>query len=120
MSRFLHCTHEARGAGNATPIYGVTIPAGYRDWKLIAMTQLVTDKVDQFRALLGNEIAIKAYGDRTIPFPDGSIIAASHWTRAPSEDNSKILSTKFPGAKSFVVGLPVATFDPRLVQQLKA
>ena len=31
---------------NASPIYGVTIPAGYRDWKLIAVDQLVTDKVD--------------------------------------------------------------------------
>lgn len=26
---------------NASPIYGVTIPAGYRDWKLIAVNNLV-------------------------------------------------------------------------------
>jgi hypothetical protein len=26
---------------NASPIYGVTIPAEYRDWKLIAENQLV-------------------------------------------------------------------------------
>ena len=38
---------------NASPIYGVTIPAGYRDWKLIAVNQLKTDKVDQLRAQLG-------------------------------------------------------------------
>ncbi len=42
---------------NASPIYGITIPPGYRDWKLIAVDQLVTDKVDQLRAQLGNEIA---------------------------------------------------------------
>jgi hypothetical protein len=49
---------------NASPIYGVTIPAGYRDWKLIAVNQLKTDKVDQLRAQLGNEIAIKAFKER--------------------------------------------------------
>ena len=27
--------------GEAAPIYGVTIPAGYRDWKLIAVDQLL-------------------------------------------------------------------------------
>src|SRR5271165_7312874 len=73
---------------NASPIYGVTIPAGYRDWKLIAVNQLMTDKVDQLRAQLGNDIAIKAFQEGTIPFPDGSIIAALHWNRVPSEDNS--------------------------------
>ena len=31
---------------NASPIYGVTIPAGYRDWKLIAVANLATDKID--------------------------------------------------------------------------
>jgi hypothetical protein len=29
---------------NSSPIYGVTIPEGYRDWKLIAVNQLITDK----------------------------------------------------------------------------
>ena len=72
---------------NASPIYGVTIPAGYRDWKLIAVNQLKTDKLDQLRAQLGNEIAIKAFKEGTIPFPDGTVIAAIHWNRVPSEDN---------------------------------
>ena len=88
---------------NASPIYGVTIPAGYRDWKLIAVGQLMTDKVDQLRAQLGNEIAIKAFKEGTTPFPDGTIIAALHWNRVSSEDNNKILVGAFPGAQSFVV-----------------
>ena len=54
--------------------------------------------------LNGNEIAIKAFKEGKIPFPDGTIIAALHWDRVPSEDNSKILSAKFAGAQSFVVG----------------
>jgi hypothetical protein len=92
----------------ASPIYGVKIPAGYRDWKLIAVDHLlVAGKVDQLRAQLGNDIAIKAFKEGKVPFPDGAIIAAIHWTRVPSEDNNKVLAGPFPGAQSFVVGSPV-------------
>jgi Cytochrome P460 len=92
----------------ASPIYGVTIPAGYRDWKLIAVDQLlVPGKADQLRGQFGNDIAIKAFREGTIPFPDGAIIAAIHWTRVASEDNNKVLAGPFPGAQSFVVGSPV-------------
>jgi hypothetical protein len=89
----------------ASPIYGVKIPAGYRDWKIIAVDQLlVPGKTDQLRAQFGNDIAIKAFKERKVPFPDGAIIAAIHWTRVPSEDNNKALAGEFPGAQSFLVG----------------
>jgi hypothetical protein len=89
----------------ASPIYGVKIPAGYRDWKVIAIDQLlVPGKTDQLRAQFGNDIAIKAFKERKIPFPDGSIIAAIHWTRVSSEDNNMALAAEFPGAQSFLVG----------------
>jgi hypothetical protein len=40
---------------------------------MIAVAQLViAPKVDQLRAQRGNEIAIKAFKEGTIPFPDGS------------------------------------------------
>ena len=91
--------------GDSSPIYGVKIPAGYRDWKLIAVDHLlVAGKADQLRAQLGNDIAIKAFKEGKVPFPDGTIIAAIHWTRVPSEDNNKVLDGAFPGAQSFVVG----------------
>jgi hypothetical protein len=94
--------------GDSSPIYGVKIPAGYRDWKVIAVAQLlVPGKADQLRAQRGNDIAIKAFKEGTLPFPDGSIIAAIHWTRVSSEDNNKVLAGPFPGAQSFVVGSPV-------------
>jgi hypothetical protein len=89
----------------ASPIYGVKIPPGYRDWKLIALDHLLlAGKSDQLRAQLGNDIAIEAYQEGTIPFPDGSIIAAIHWTRVPSEDNNKVLNVPFPGTQSFIIG----------------
>jgi hypothetical protein len=92
----------------AAPIYGVKIPEGYRDWKLIAVNQLhIPGKGDQLRAQLGNDIAIKAIREGTLPFPDGSMIVAIHWTRVPSESNDKVLSGPFPGDESFVVGSPL-------------
>ncbi len=92
----------------ASPIYGVTIPDGYRDWKLIAMAQLlVPGKTDRLRAQFGNDIAIKAFKEGRVPFPDGTIIAAIHWTRVPSGVNNKVLAGTFPGAQSFVVGSEV-------------
>jgi Cytochrome P460 len=95
----------AQSTSNASPIYGVTIPPGYRDWKVIAVNQLLIDnKVDQLRAQLGNQIAIEAFKAGKVPFPDGTIIAALHWNRVPSEDNNKVLAGPFPGAESFLVG----------------
>src|SRR5215475_13581831 len=67
---------QAASSGDASPIYGVTIPAGYRNWQLISIGRLKTDKIDQLRAQLGNDIAIKALEEGKLPFPDGSIIAA--------------------------------------------
>ncbi|MGO9266359.1 MAG: cytochrome P460 family protein [Candidatus Binataceae bacterium] len=92
----------------SSPIYGVKVPANYREWKLIAVDNLlVAGKTDQLRAQLGNDIAIKAFEEGKVPFPDGAIIAAVHWTRIRSEDNSNVLAGPFPGAQSFVVGSPV-------------
>ncbi len=95
-------------SSSSSPIYGVTIPDGYRDWKLIAVNQIeLAGKGEQLRAQLGNDLAIRAFKEGTIPFPDGSIIAAIHWTRVPSEENNKVLNGPFPGTHSFVVGSPV-------------
>ena len=92
----------------AAPIYGVKISPGYRDWKMIAVDHLLlAGKSDQLRAQLGNDIAIKAFKEGMLPFPDGSIIAAIHWTRVPAEDNNKVLNGPFPGTQSFVIGSPV-------------
>jgi len=84
--------------GDAAPIYGIKIPEGYRDWRLISVNHLAGGSVKQLRAQLGNDIAIKAFRDGTRPFPDGAIIAALHWTEASSDENNKVLATGFPGA----------------------
>jgi hypothetical protein len=87
---------------NASPIYGVTIPPGYRDWKLISVTHEEGD-FNQLRAQLGNDRAIKAYREGKLPFPDGSIIVALHWKRVPSDEDNKV----FGHVQAFVAGSPV-------------
>jgi len=85
--------------GNASPIYGITIPDGYRDWRLISVNHLAGagGKLKQVRAQLGNDIAIKAFREGKLPFPDGTVIAALHWKETLSEENNKVLATGFPG-----------------------
>ncbi|HMK21929.1 MAG TPA: cytochrome P460 family protein [Terriglobales bacterium] len=55
-----------------------------------------------FAAVLGNDVAIKAYREGTLPFPDGTILVALHYSHVPSEENNKA----FGDAQSFVPGGP--------------
>jgi len=61
----------------ASPIYGVTIPVGYRQWELIAPSHEAL--LDELRGILGNPVAMKAYRKGTLPFPDGTILAKVAW-----------------------------------------
>jgi hypothetical protein len=88
---------QPQAGTEASPIYGVTIPAGYRDWQLISVGHLTGgsldgsgDKLMQLRAQLGNDIAIKAFREGTLPFPDGSIIAPLHWNEVSSDDKQSL------------------------------
>lgn len=95
--------------GEAAPIYEIKIPSGYRDWRLISVNHLAGSNLKQMRAQLGNDIAIKAFREGKVPFPDGTIIAALHWTEASSDENNKVLAIGFPGAglQSSVAESPV-------------
>src|ERR1700753_4003557 len=85
-------TGSALGQSNddAAPIYGIKMPDGYRDWRLISVKRLTAagGRLNQLRAELGNDIAIKAYREGMLPFPDGSIIAALHWNETSSETDN--------------------------------
>lgn len=90
----------SQAEGNASPIYGVTIPAGYRDWRLISVKRLTGEggKLKQLRAQLGNDLAITAFREGKLPFPDGAIIAALHWNEDSSDADNQALAAGFPGA----------------------
>ena len=91
---------QSQTESNASPIYGITIPAGYRDWRLISVKQLTgaDGKLKQLRAQLGNDIAIEAFRAGKLPFPDGAIIAALHWNEASSDADNQVLASGFSGA----------------------
>jgi len=81
--------------------YDVTIPPGYRNWTLISLAHEEGD-LNSLGAILGNDIAITAYRNGTLPFPDGTIIAALHFRHLASEENNKV----FGRAQSFIAGPP--------------
>jgi hypothetical protein len=80
-----HASEDADGA--AAPIFGVTLPAGFRDWKVISVA---------------HDIAIRAYREGKLPYPDGTIIVRLAWSYVSSEENDKVL-----GPQSFVTGSPI-------------
>jgi pimeloyl-ACP methyl ester carboxylesterase len=84
-----------------TPIFVTEIPPGYRDWRLISVAH-EAGNLNDIRAILGNEIAIQAYREGTLPFPEGTIIARVAWSYVSSEENNKI----FGRSQSFVAGPP--------------
>ena len=86
----------------AGPIFGVKVPPDYRDWKLISVAHEAGD-LNDFRAVLGNDIAIKAYREDKLPFPDGAIILRIAWRYTPSAENNKV----FGRDQSFVAGAPI-------------
>lgn len=88
-------------SANASPVFGVKLPAGYRDWKLISVAQ-ENGKNNDIRAILGNDIAVKAYRAGVRPFPDGSVIVRLAWRYQSSPRNDKV----FPAPQSFVTGEP--------------
>ena len=85
----------------AAPIFGIKVPSGYRDWKLISVAH-EAGNLNDFRAVLGNDIAINAYREGKLPLPDGAIIARLAWSYVPSEENNKV----FGREQSFVAGPP--------------
>lgn len=69
----------------ASPIFGVTVPEGYRQWPLIAPA-LEADRLGEVRAVLGDPTAIEAYRAGTLPFPDGTVLVKLAWKSVPSPE----------------------------------
>lgn len=87
--------------GDSSPVFGVKLPQGYRGWQLITVAH-EAGKNNDIRAVLGNDIALKAFRDGTRPFPDGAIIARLAYVYESSPENDRV----FPAPQSFVAGKP--------------
>lgn len=71
--------------GLVSPIYGIAVPGGYRQWELIAPA-LEGAPLNELRAIVGNEIALKAYRSGALPFPDGTVLVKLAWKQAQSTE----------------------------------
>ncbi len=85
----------------AAAIAAGKLPPEYRDWRLISVAREEGD-LDDIRAILGNDAAIKAYREGTRPFPDGTIIVRLAWSYDSSEENNKAFGRR----QSFVARHP--------------
>lgn len=84
-----------------SPVYGVTLPEGYRNWHFISVAH-EAGKLNDIRAVFGNDIAAKTFRDGTRPFPDGAVILRMAWAYTASKENDAV----FPEPQSFVAGQP--------------
>src|SRR5262245_478535 len=113
-ARFTATTTRHATAQEAAPIFVKTIPAGYRDWKVVSVAH-EAGELNDIRAVLGNDIAIKAYRDGKLPFPEGAIVGRIAWSFVSSEENNKT----FGRDQSFVAGSPTNTYLQFMVKDSK-
>lgn len=86
---------------DSAKIFGGRLPPDYRDWRLVSVAH-EAGSLNDLRAVLGNDIAIRAYRRGAASFPDGAVIARIAWAYVPSAENDKA----FGRAQSFVPGAP--------------
>ncbi len=102
MAALVALTTPAPGHADGQPAPYVTeIPEGYRDYRWISSAH-EAGNLNSLGAVLGNDVAFKAFRDGKLPYPEGTIIAALHYRYVPSEENNKV----FGQAQSFVPGAP--------------
>ena len=97
-----------------SPIFVTKIPPGYRDWRVVSVAH-EAGELNDIRAVLGNDIAIKAYREGKLPFPEGAIVGRIAWSYVASEENNKT----FGREQSFVAGSPTDAYLQFMVKDSK-
>jgi Cytochrome P460 len=92
------CGADASSGNSGSPLFGVSIPDGYRQWELIAPA-LEAAPLTEIRAVVGNKAAIGAYRQNTRPFPDGTILVKLAWKQMQSPE---FQPATIPGAPTTV------------------
>lgn len=86
---------------DTSPVFGVHLPKGYRGWQLISVAH-EAGSLNDIRAIVGNDVAVKAFRNGVRPFPDGTVIVRLAYEYVVSDRNNAI----FGQAQSFVAGKP--------------
>src|SRR3954464_5599739 len=87
--------------GETAPIFAIKIPQGYRDWRLLSVAHEV-GSLNDLRAILGNDVAVKVSREGTLPYPEGTMIARLAWNYLPLAESEEA----FGHLQSFVAGQP--------------
>jgi hypothetical protein len=96
------CARRAHGqTAPGEPVFVSRVPEGYRDWVLVSVAR-EEGALDDIRAVLGNDVAIRAYRSGKLPFPEGTVIARLAYAYESSAEND----AAFGQAQSFVAGAP--------------
>ncbi|UCE89516.1 MAG: cytochrome P460 family protein [Pseudomonadota bacterium] len=92
---FLGGSFAAFGGSPVPPApNGIEFPAGYQDWRVLAVSHRTDNKT--LRVILGNDAAVAAArSGKTNPWPDGAVLGklvwkdatASHWPAATVPGN---------------------------------
>jgi len=101
-------------AQDATPVFVKRVLPGYRDWKVVSVAH-EAGELNDIRVVLGNDIAIKAYREGKLPFPEGAIVGRIAWNYVPSDENNK----SFGREQSFVAGSPTDAYLQFMVKDSK-
>lgn len=92
---------EQTAEESVSPVYGVHLPKGYRDWQVVSVAHEAGNNND-IRAILGNDVAMRAFREGIRPFPDGTVVARLAYRYEASDQNNSI----FGQVQSFVAGPP--------------
>ena len=90
-----------KAAQAPAPVFVKEIPPGYRDWPVVSVAHEGGD-LNDIRAVLANDIAIKAYRQGQLPFPEGAVVGRIAWAYVASDENNRA----FGREQSFVAGEP--------------
>jgi hypothetical protein len=90
---------SGQAGGAAAPVFGIELPPGYREWRLISVAH-EEGKLNDLRAILGNDVAVKAAREGKLPYPDGAIVARIAWNYEPLAESE----AAFGRHQSFVAG----------------
>lgn len=92
LSLLLVCSLSAAAADSAPN--GLALPAGYRDWRVIAVSHRTDNKT--LRAIVGNDAAVRAAREgKTNPWPDGVVLGKLVWK---DQTHEKWAEATVPGA----------------------
>jgi len=96
------CATAALAQDIAPAPNGITIPEGYKDWRVISVSERTDNET--LRAIVGNDVAIEAMrAGETNPWPDGAILGKIVYAQGEDENWPTAIVPKEFRAAEFMI-----------------